>query len=279
MAPTFLSLPTELRLQIYRCLLCHDEWIQMWSYRKNRELTEIVEKARSGSQPRLLQFSSLEKALLRTCRKVYDEAMPIMYGENTFLYSCNSSIAAYQDNYWKVDIQIHTPDVHLRDMKHVKLQFDGMHYLWMLASGRAASGCFVTKLRLFSKLGCKLQTFELMMTEIYDGRNHQRHRNDRKWHPLYHDITILDAVKADLVKLSVSEALTLTLVSLQRNDIFDPEVQISQYDRFQILLNLVAAEKKMPAIEKKSSETEVALSSVKATRYEMSWCLRPQHSK
>ena len=67
MAPSLLSLPPELRLQIYRCLLCHDTciWVDRGEY----------------------TIFSTYNAIVRTCRGVYLEAMPVFLGENTFRYT------------------------------------------------------------------------------------------------------------------------------------------------------------------------------------------------
>ena len=59
-------LPPEIRLKIYRCLLCCDhpvEMVRAWDYQGD---------------------NALHPAILRTCRSIYHEAFPVLYTENGF---------------------------------------------------------------------------------------------------------------------------------------------------------------------------------------------------
>lgn len=69
--PTFMGIPREIRMQIYRHLLLnekeitvHEGWKQV--HRNNR--------------------LSLPMGILRTCKVVHDEACVVLYGENVFVY-------------------------------------------------------------------------------------------------------------------------------------------------------------------------------------------------
>jgi hypothetical protein len=63
----FMKLPTELRLQVYRHLLISKHTVGM---KKDEDEDEGVH--------------DLHPEILRTCQQVYDEAVEVLYGENTF---------------------------------------------------------------------------------------------------------------------------------------------------------------------------------------------------
>ncbi|KAM7191193.1 hypothetical protein V8F33_009064 [Rhypophila sp. PSN 637] len=75
----FLSLPGEIRNKIYRLVLCDHEVIDNYTY------SQIP--AHSGCARGELHKSA---QLLRTCRQIHTEAMPILYGENTFQIDTNN---------------------------------------------------------------------------------------------------------------------------------------------------------------------------------------------
>lgn len=72
---TFFSLPLELRLHIYRCILT------------NKFQLRPFEKPPSEATTGL--------SFLKTCKKIYVEASPLLYSENTFLLSCPNKIMSW----------------------------------------------------------------------------------------------------------------------------------------------------------------------------------------
>lgn len=99
MAPSFLLLPPELRVQIYRRLLCHSLPIQLEQCITSMDWININtdNKTLSGSESKADGHLPLRSAILRTCRTIYSEAMPILYGENTFRCSCEEAEPDYDE--------------------------------------------------------------------------------------------------------------------------------------------------------------------------------------
>ncbi|KAL7823214.1 hypothetical protein V8C26DRAFT_435461 [Trichoderma gracile] len=69
--PTFMGIPTEIRLQIYRDLLIAEQPIQVFGGWKQLYWKEDLR---------------LSTGILRVCKAVYEEACTVLYGANTFLY-------------------------------------------------------------------------------------------------------------------------------------------------------------------------------------------------
>ena len=115
MAPSFLTLPPELRLQIYRYLLCHSSEIELQKWQL--PLCQTVyyrHRLYRATEP-----LSLESAILGTCRTVYAEAMPVLYGENTFIFLCWTSRFNI-DEYRKTGFA----DKNLKHLKHLILEVE-----------------------------------------------------------------------------------------------------------------------------------------------------------
>ena len=75
-----MSLPTEIRLKIYRHLLCDpDEWVELF-YRLFRSTLQIF------SVPPMRQRPRVCTAILYTSRQIYTEAVTVLYVENVFCY-------------------------------------------------------------------------------------------------------------------------------------------------------------------------------------------------
>ncbi|EGR53128.1 uncharacterized protein TRIREDRAFT_103364 [Trichoderma reesei QM6a] len=69
--PTFMGIPREIRMQIYRSLLTAAEPIQVFGGWKQLYWKEDLR---------------LSTGILRVCKSVYEEACTVLYGANTFLY-------------------------------------------------------------------------------------------------------------------------------------------------------------------------------------------------
>ncbi|KAK6501674.1 hypothetical protein TWF481_009503 [Arthrobotrys musiformis] len=89
--PTFLSLPPEIRLQIYSHLLIFPQRGQPYSLR--------------------LRKPSLDLSILRTNRQIHNEAIPILYSHNTFpinfhlLISCHEAVRTDIRRWLRVDYE------------------------------------------------------------------------------------------------------------------------------------------------------------------------------
>ncbi|PTB73298.1 hypothetical protein M440DRAFT_1339316 [Trichoderma longibrachiatum ATCC 18648] len=69
--PTFMGIPREIRMQIYRSILTVEQPIQVFGGWKQLYWKEDLR---------------LSTGILRVCRSVYEEACTVLYGANTFLY-------------------------------------------------------------------------------------------------------------------------------------------------------------------------------------------------
>lgn len=86
--PLFTEIPVEIRHMIYRQLLTTLEIIEKAHKHLGSKDTALVD----NYQP----IPNIDAAVLRTCRLVYSEALPILYGQNTFEFSSANAIRAFQ---------------------------------------------------------------------------------------------------------------------------------------------------------------------------------------
>ncbi len=264
MAPSFLSLPPELRVQIYRCLLCHDSLILSHSYGPVSKRHGLHEDERYQSPTSF----SIERAILRTCRAIYSEAMPVLYGENTFLYSCTARLF---DSYDHLNNGFLISNV--KYMKNLQFEIHEMEY-----SGVLTPANVVSTLKSFNECGCELRTFELLLKGIrrfWEGDN-ERHHLKRK-------IATSQKVMAALVELKVFDTLTIALYYPQPKSLFDHELHKIVCDEFQDLVSRLASEKVMTITRQEScrayDEDYVDHHKDHVPAHKLSWCLRPQRSQ
>ena len=250
-ASSFLSLPPELRLQIYRYLLCHSSWIQL--HRSENPWYLYTEA------------TSLESAILRTCRTIYSEAFPILYGEDTFLYQCQTTSLSN-------GIVSKIADIHLNRVRHLKLQIVVASYYEEVAAAR-----FAATIQYLIKRDCDLHTLKLELHEHvagdYDGiRDHMLRK-----------ITASQGVMAALAELKVSKALTISVSYWEYHETSDHPLYISVGNNFQDFVNRLASRKKMtatkqePKILYEDPEDDSDDEDSNSFLYELSWCLRPRH--
>lgn len=267
MAPSFLLLPPELRVQIYRRLLCHSSLIQLEKCIISMDWinTNTDNKTLSGSESKAGGHLPLGSAILRTCRTIYSEAMPVLYGENTFHCLYGTPKPDYDD--CRI---IRFPDMKLKHMKHLLLVVDLGHSFEDIAVEGLADTA-----RYFIKCGVDLRTFELSLHEVqliirgHVGRD-----------SLFTSIAASQAFLAVLVALHVSETLTIsvwyTAWHHEEDDVFDHELQNPTADEVQNFANRLACEKKMTATKQ---EPKAAFDGEDGdghfTVYKLSWCLRP----
>lgn len=80
-ALNFFDLPPEIRNAIYKLALRRDEALRIVSSMPNRDQSnDILVAMSSGKKPRVPPAS-----FLKASRKIHDEAIPILYGENNSL--------------------------------------------------------------------------------------------------------------------------------------------------------------------------------------------------
>ncbi|KAK4971900.1 hypothetical protein LTR66_011379 [Elasticomyces elasticus] len=84
MPPTLMTLPAELRIQIYEYLLDNSEKndgnkrvLTLW-HRDDRGYH------RDDRRPKLSDLAGFSPAILGTCRRIYEEALPVLYATKTF---------------------------------------------------------------------------------------------------------------------------------------------------------------------------------------------------
>ena len=90
-SPFFALLPTEIRRHIYHELLCTPRTIRGGDLVEEKRTMLVMIEPR---QPH--QDLRIDSTLLRTCRKIYDEALPILYGENKFGFCDVNSIKVFR---------------------------------------------------------------------------------------------------------------------------------------------------------------------------------------
>lgn len=280
MALSFLSLPPELRVQIYRYLLCHNSWIQ--PHRTSDMPGYLYDiQARTRGMSRLPSFEpgpstvySLESAILRTCRTIYAEAMPVLYGENSFEYiSCRYVLN--QTDCPKAGF----PDNNLEFMKHLEVEFY-QEENWNVVSAKT----IVAAIQYFVMGDCGLRTFKLSSCDAWyfsDGEEYTGNLINNTGNLINKICTSSDLV-ASLVALRVSESLTVSIEVTPYDRRCDDESRRRAREKCQGFVNRLALEKGMTAtMEEDAPEIETDYDFEEPYDYEiceMSWCLRPQRS-
>lgn len=84
----FTAIPVEIRHIIYRHLLVTLDTIERAHKHLGSKDTALID----NYQP----IPHIDAAVLRTCRLVYSEALPILYGQNTFGFSSANAIRSFQ---------------------------------------------------------------------------------------------------------------------------------------------------------------------------------------
>ena len=87
--PLFTKLPVEVRDMIYRRLLISSEPIL-----RAHELIGYKTIVAGNHHP----ISDLDSRLMRTCRAVYEETLPILYGSNTFEFHSPNAMSLFADS-------------------------------------------------------------------------------------------------------------------------------------------------------------------------------------
>jgi len=90
--PFFDKLPLEIRLLVYRELLPSEKTIVGLSMMVGKE--RLKRKMQSNYDP----IPDIDAAILRTCRKPYNEAIGTLYGENIFKFSSIRALNAFKED-------------------------------------------------------------------------------------------------------------------------------------------------------------------------------------
>lgn len=266
MAPSFLTLPPELRLQIYRYLLCHSSEIEL-------QKTELP-KCQAVYRHRIYEATealSLESAISVMCRTVYAEAKPVLYGENIFSFLC-WTIHFNIDEYRKTGFAYKN----LKHLKHpiLEVEEDPRFELEIAVEGVADT------IQYLVERGADLRTFELVVNEFNVIRD-----DEERTHDLLKKFAVSEEFMTALVALNVSE--TLTISSWYYECAFDYELQVGIQDLlFPNLMERLSLEKKMSTTKQKpelidqeffdaevDGEDDIAFNT-----YRLSWALSPRAS-
>ena len=86
--PLFCAIPTEIRHIIYRYLLTTPDPIQKVHSHLGSKETAMLDQ--------YTPIPDIDAAILRTCRRIYSEALPILYGMNVFQFDCAHNIRGFQ---------------------------------------------------------------------------------------------------------------------------------------------------------------------------------------
>lgn len=152
--------------------------------------------------PRFRAFP-FEFTLLRTCRPIYAEAVPILYGENVFNYLCRDcstletpSPISDDDEYPKVRFS----DQNLDKVKYLEIEAAQDYFL-----SRMTSEAIAKAISYFTARGCSLQTFRVVICPDWNLKR-------LEWQKTVFDITANDQLRDALSKLEVSDSLITQVI-------------------------------------------------------------------
>lgn len=86
----FTAIPIEIKYMIYRLLLTTPGIIDQAHKQLGSKETAMLDQH--------APVPNLDAAILRTCRLIYSEGLPILYGQNTFQFSSAQSIRHFQNH-------------------------------------------------------------------------------------------------------------------------------------------------------------------------------------
>ena len=270
MALSFLSLPPEVRVQIYRHLLCRNTWIQP-NRASDKFCGALDVLARTKGMNLLPSFeleprteNSPEIAILRTCRKIYAEAMPVLYGENSFSYEPCTHVLNQAD-YPKA----HFPNKNLDFIMHLELEVEEESW-----NAKSIARDVAAIILYFARGRCDLHTFKLSLIEMLDLSEFQEYM----FHHLIDSLCTSSELTASLAALQVSESLTISALCSPFGYYYDYEIAKKARDKCQGFVNRIASAKGVSARMEVDLPEEKEDALEDAYDYEickMSWCLVP----
>lgn len=87
----FAKLPPEIRIQVYRLLLTTTAVLNAGADIENTAYTLTTD----DNDPK--NVSGVDSAVMRTCRKMYHETLPVLYGENRFKFRTKDDLEAFRE--------------------------------------------------------------------------------------------------------------------------------------------------------------------------------------
>lgn len=198
MALQFLLFPAEIRNQIYRYILLHNEgcirlkrnWGESF-YRSRKTLPD--ETGRESEQQGFFcmsddaSLSELFPAILATCHQIYNEASNILYGENVFLWNIKTIDSFFRKSNQPV------VDHAIERIRWLRVEVEETQDRdWHLPTPEQ----FFDGLERLTKLNCSLQGFLLnLFHPTYRGDFHDHTRQSPfLWHLAQHDAQFASAV-------------------------------------------------------------------------------------
>ena len=249
-ASSLLSLPAEIRLQIFQCLFLRSEGI---------DLQKIADRIKYG-----LNYDDFDihTAILRTSHKVYEEASQVLYEENLFRFSYYGGFLRNTNLYsdaipWKT----------FKRTKNIRVNFYDITWCPVTAE------CIATVLQSISRSGCSLKTLGLFINvqeprsllDLYhgdrvDGRCELQSiapKLRQRW------LELLDVV---LVELVVQQKIEINLAT-----VFEPSI-----NEFGDLLYDIAARIGWKVNLAKINVEEILTEEEEPCyRYKLTWMLQP----
>ena len=99
-SPLFATLPAELRFHIYRELLISKSGgkVEEPDRLVDGKNSRVIHRQRVAMEY-LIPDPYIDSSILMTCRRVYEEALTILYGENVFKFSHPMGMAKFRDRH------------------------------------------------------------------------------------------------------------------------------------------------------------------------------------
>lgn len=139
-APSLLSLPAEIRVQIFKCLFVRSQGI------KPQNIAEGIKYGLSYDD------LDLHPAILRTSRKIYDEASQVLYEENVFRFTYFGGFLEHTN--------LHCNTIPLKAFQRIKnIRVDFHDSTWYPVTAE----CIASVLKSISRSGCSLKTLCLFI--------------------------------------------------------------------------------------------------------------------
>ncbi|KAL8784091.1 MAG: hypothetical protein Q9195_009182 [Heterodermia aff. obscurata] len=97
-SPLFCTIPAELRMLIYRELFISKSGGKVEQPHKllKKKKSSLIHRHRTAMEC-FIRDPHIDSSILRTCRRVYEEGLPILYGDNVFMFTEAMGVTAFRD--------------------------------------------------------------------------------------------------------------------------------------------------------------------------------------
>ncbi|EME77911.1 uncharacterized protein MYCFIDRAFT_200295 [Pseudocercospora fijiensis CIRAD86] len=140
----FLSLPPELRDQIYTALLSAQHSIDIFRYQKRFTCTKS-----SDSNDENPEGVHIPVSILRICKQIHAEATPVLYSSNKFVFTFPSVLTGFLEGTraarWMMDVAINYPGNRVEILGSLKVLEMGVVRLERLELGGAIGNCLLLR--------------------------------------------------------------------------------------------------------------------------------------